>query len=121
MMSFDLVNVKRQTKNRRALWNSDIGHVSDKRLSAVVLRYYTSSITPLILHCPQSTGPTNSISPSDLGKIILHRIRSYKSFNASHFAYVNIFETRDFFIVLRFVSTKLRIRSKKAHKNEEIH
>ena len=108
MMSFNLVNINRQTKNRRALWNSDIGHVSDEMLSVVMLRYYTSNITLPILHCPWSTDPTDSISPSYLGKIILHKFRSYKSFNTSRSVYVKTFETRDFFVFLRFVSTKLQ-------------
>lgn len=43
-MCFNVVNVNTQTKNRRAMWNSDIGHVSDERLSVVMLRYYTSEI-----------------------------------------------------------------------------
>lgn len=69
MMCFNLVNAKRQTKNRRALWNSDIGHVSDEKLLVIMLRYYTFNISFLILHCPWATGPTDSISPSDLGKL----------------------------------------------------
>jgi len=73
-----------------------------------MLRYYTSDVTPLILHCPWTTGPTDSISPSDLGKITLHRIHSYKSFNTSHSVYMRMFETRDFFNALTFVSTKLQ-------------
>lgn len=101
------VNGNRQTKNRRALWNSNIRYVSDEKLSVVMLGYYTSDITLPILHCPWCTGPTDSISASDPGTIVRHRIISYKSFNTSHSVYLTIFETRDFFTVLRFVSTKL--------------